>query len=81
MFEFTPENSMYAYESVVWGVRNDVANKPNSLVERGTVTAAECERGQWERKDSEIARIFSERTSWMRVSSLVAVDLGGITVL
>ena len=69
------------YESVVWGVSNDVANKPNSLVERGTVTAAECERGQWERKDSEIARIFSERTSWMRVSSLVAVDLGGITVL
>ena len=51
---------------------------PNSLVERETVTAADCERGQWGRKGPEIARMFSEMTSWMRVSSLVAVDLEGI---
>ena len=57
-----------------------MANIPNSLVERGTVTAADCERGQWGRKRPEIARMFSERTPWKRVpvSSLVAVDLEGI---
>ena len=44
---------------------NDVANILNYLVERGTVTAAECIPGQWERRDSEIARMFSERSSWM----------------
>ena len=57
-----------------------MANIPNSLVERGTVTAADCERGQWGRKGPEIASMFSERTPWKRVpvSSLVAVDLEGI---
>ena len=55
---------------------NDVANILNYLVERGTVTAAECIPGQWERRDSEIARMFSERSSWMRVSNLLACRLG-----
>ena len=37
----------------------------NSFVERET--AAECERVQWGRRGSEIAKMFSERTLWMRV--------------